>query len=232
MVTPAPFSAMPRFCPSEGIAVDVEAIQFDRVRHVCRLVLRRGSVADLNDVAVALVVGLELEEQQAPVVCAGRRAQRRGCVTGADLREQGRVRRCHARAGRRLPVAVRRADRDDGGSTLDWQDVVADVGRASLEQDRVAGLRRVDGGLQVAAGVHREGIGVRPPRSQEHERAKHGQTGEPKGPGVVHSRAEPGNGRTRIRAYGNVSKQPINRAPTDLPHSGALRFCRRVTIPV
>ena len=57
----------------QRIAVDVDAIDDDLVRDLRQLGLRGRSVAELDDVAVALLVGGELEEQQPPVMRAGGR---------------------------------------------------------------------------------------------------------------------------------------------------------------
>ena len=52
MLVDAEFSAMPRFCPLVAIAVDVAAVDDQIVRDAGQRVLRRRSVAELDDVAV------------------------------------------------------------------------------------------------------------------------------------------------------------------------------------
>ena len=55
--------------------MNVYAIEFEVVRHRRKRVLRGGTVAELDDIAVPVLVRLELEKLQPPVVHAGRGPQ-------------------------------------------------------------------------------------------------------------------------------------------------------------
>ena len=130
----------------------VEAIERQVRRHRRQRVLRRAAVAERDDVARAVAVREELDERDPPVARAGRRDERRRAVRRSHFRERVRGERRHALAFRRKPIVARGSKRDRAiAAFLRGQRVVADEGRAALEQDRVAGPRAVERVLQVAA---------------------------------------------------------------------------------
>ena len=73
------------------IAMHVDPVEHQRVRHLCELGLRRIAGAERDDVAVAALVRLELEKQQLPVVGRSRRPQRGHAVGRSNLRQPHRV---------------------------------------------------------------------------------------------------------------------------------------------
>jgi hypothetical protein len=158
------------------VAVHIEPIQYERMRHLCESGLGRAARAERDDVAVAVQVRLELEKAQRPVVCAGSDAQC-GCrIRRLDLGQERRVRRRHADAGARQRLVGRGRSDDDrlDDTGLVAQHEVADVSRARCERDHVAALRGVDRRLQVAAcrdGNRGAGGVARGGRDRQHRRA-------------------------------------------------------------
>ena len=71
------FRLMPRLLSERRIAVDIRTIDFKIVRHAGERILRRGPVAELNDVAFAFRVRSKLQEQQTIVMRGRVGAQRR-----------------------------------------------------------------------------------------------------------------------------------------------------------
>ncbi len=135
------------------ITVDVHAIDDEGIRHLRELRLRGVARAERDDVAVALRVRLEFQEQELVVVRRRRRVQRRDARRRLDLRQQRRIRRRHADSGPgQLAVGRRRSNRDEvADGALVRQHEIAGIGRARRERDHVARLRRVEGRLQIAA---------------------------------------------------------------------------------
>jgi hypothetical protein len=143
MITSAPLSAMPRFCPWTGSP-------WTLVRDHVDPVLGARAVADLDDLAAAELVGGELEIAQVPVVGAGRGPQDRALVRRTEARQQRRVGRLDADALlRQQRVRSRAPHGNPAVADLGGQHEVADELGPFGQQQGVPGLGRVQGLLQI-----------------------------------------------------------------------------------
>ena len=94
----------------------------------------------------------DLDTDEPEVVRGSRRADRRHRVGAHDLRHEIRLRRADTSARRGQARERRALHVDPAAAALGRKGEVAAIGRAGLQDDRVAGLRRVEGALKIAAG--------------------------------------------------------------------------------
>ena len=152
---------MQRFCPSQRIAVHVEVTQHDVMRNLVDGVLRAGAVADLDDVAVAVLVRRELEISQLPVMGAGGGPQApRTCSASAGARAATRAAAgCAGRSSGQISVNGR-PDSDRGVARLHRKNEVADELGAGLEHQNVAGHRAIQDRLEIVTTSNGAGLGA------------------------------------------------------------------------
>src|SRR6476469_473707 len=129
--------------------MNIDAIEPDVVGHHVERVLGVRSVAKADDLAVSAHVCAEFQQLQDVVMRVRGRRHRGEGVRRLDLRQVHCRRWCDPRA-RRHRIRNVGPDGDVAGSALRWQREVAGEGRARLQEDDVARLRAVDGGLEIA----------------------------------------------------------------------------------
>ena len=232
MVVDALLSAMPRFCPSFVVAVDVAAIDDEVVRNLRELALLRAAVAEPDDVAGARLRRQELDELQRasggrPPPCAGPAP----CSGTSAWPAAGRGRQ-DALPGPRQSVALSRgSDRDELVARLRGQHEVAGVGRARRQQERVARAARDRWPAEDwprRAPITVCGIADRPD-DRQHRRHEQARSASMSQITVVRSTRDGSTERMRDVADGPVATAASGANPAASPDSGGPPDSRRKT---
>ena len=151
-IVEALFMAIPRFWPRAGIPMDVAAIDDQIVGDPIQVGLAERAIAQSQDVPCAPLIRAELEQDQCPVVSAGRCSQRRETGGRLDSRQPSAVLRPDAFIGVGQRLRWCGADGDVTRSVLLREDEVANEGGPGRKLDDVTRRGGVEGRLQVRAG--------------------------------------------------------------------------------